>query len=810
MRNTQLKDWAVITPISVLTFLIFSGAYQLIDFTFLWHSDTAYFTFHKLSIIKQSLSEVPSIPFLNRFEAGGVSLFHAGSVDLTSFFFLRWFGVLDYQITLAFFYVSFSLVTFFLLVRNLGCSREAALIASSFWALNAFNLNYANEHVYAIFHVAVPLSLLAIKWILGRPEHQWLWFIGLVVSNGALLLTGRWALLQYCFVAYILWCFSGGYPWRRISTVIFYVFASLVLAFCVTSFFSVPYLLETIGDTYRAHQQLPPKYAHWLRLFLDHLAPGLSHNSASYFTPAVLIPLAVIGYVIPSSIRFFCLLTFVAFILFTHPFGLFSLIQKLPFQSGNVVTIRFVFFYYLGFALALALGIDHVLGRRSQMSAHVSRILQFSAQHLVSVIVVIVAVVLVVSLSSKFETPLHSLVLQLFPLQNPFAGPVKTAFGLSVAICISALVFSLILRIQVRKVSLYLFPILLFFIVLILVAAADYVPQLRVIHLVNFALFFFFWFLIKTNRAIGRPTILGFLLIYTVVFSITFNSLHSYPEYDMLKVRTQQTGNWKDLAEFLNGRVHQGPFRIAADHDSIVRLASAGFVAEELGYFLPLPPTAIVDFFVKKNGIRAGPAPAHKSRPSKTFREGNVRYYVRLTEAESGGLDLSSANDFELVFSQGPIRLYEDKRVSPRLVFDSQSTESAAFRSCSNRELHNRSEAQELNLASCGSVIALKRYESGVYGFNVSSTAEGVLVVASRFNDNWTFTVNSNEVYPLRVNDFFIGIPITKGVSEVLGIYKIPAFGYMFLLSVGTSLALVFAALYLFARSYRTRGGLDA
>ena len=201
-----LKDQVLVVIMGTITFLALLSGYLFFDFSFLWHSDTAYYTFHKLSIIKESLGEsrALSVPLLNRFEGGGVSLLHAGSVDLTSFIFLRWVDVLPFQIVLAFFYVSLSQVTFFLLARSLKCSQGAALIASSFWAFNAYNLNYANEHVYAIFHIAVPFALLAIKQILESARHQPLWIIGLALSNSALFLTGRWALLQYCVVAY--WC----------------------------------------------------------------------------------------------------------------------------------------------------------------------------------------------------------------------------------------------------------------------------------------------------------------------------------------------------------------------------------------------------------------------------------------------------------------------------------------------------------------------------------------------------------------------------------------------------------------------------
>ena len=587
------------------------------------------------------------------------------------------------------------------------------------------------------------------------------------------------------------------------------VFASLLSAVCLTSFFSVPYFFETIVDSYRSAQDIPPKYVHWLRLLVDHLAPGLSGNSASYFTPIILIPFAVLGYIVPSSVRLFCLATFAAFVLLAHPFGLFSLVQKLPFQAGNVVTIRFVFFYYLGFALALAFGLDHVMHRKAQISQRVKQIFRISISHLFCTIIAIVMTISMIILLHDFEIPLYFFVLQQFPIQNSFFGPVISTFGLSALVCSIALVISLTFRIDVSRVSLYLFPALLSFNILILAAVLDHVPELKSVHLFNFAISFLFLVLFRKEEYFGRPVLVGFLIVYTISASLVFNSLQSSQIYDLTKTSKTSDIHWEEVANFLNEKTVQKPFRVAGNHDSITRLAKAGFIAEELGYFLPLPPSSIVDFFVNMNGIPAGPAPKQKDLPSKAFRDGNVRYYIRVASTENREQAALFPRGFDLVFSQGPINIYEDKQANPRLAVDSPSTEFAAYQSCLVKEHQTESEMSALIRRPCDSVITLKHYDSGSYDLNVSSPAEGVLVIADRFDDNWNFTVNSKKVSLIKINEFFIGIPIDKGVSEVLGIYKIPALGYMLLLSGVTFLTFVLFLFYLLARNNR-RLGLSA
>ena len=807
VRITLLKDWVVVVIMGTLTFLVLLSGYLFFDFSFLWHSDTAYYTFHKLSIIKESLGEsrAPTVPLLNRFEGGGVSLLHAGSVDLTSFIFLRWIDVLPFQIVLAFFYVSLSQVTFFLLVRSLKCSQGAALIASSFWAFNAYNLNYANEHVYAIFHLAVPFALLAIKQILESARHQPLWVIGLALSNSALFLTGRWALLQYCVIAYLVWCTHGSNSPKKVVVTVILVLATFLIAFFLSAFFSIPYLFETILDSTRSVRDDSPKYVHWLRLLVDHIAPGLSHDSASYFTPIVLLPFAVLGYLLPSPIRFFCLTTFLAFLFLAHPFGLFTLIQQLPFQAGNVVTIRFVFFYYLGFALALGFGIDHILNRKNQISERVTSIFRNSIYYVCGAIISIVVTVSIISVTHGTGVPPYLSVLEYLPIKNDFFGPVKTVFGLTGLSCSIALLVARASGVDFCRVSLYLLPTLLSLNFLVLVAVLDHVPRLEMIHLIHFAFVFALFFFYVRKQAISRRIVVGVLLAYTIGFSIAFNSSSSYREYDLTKTDERAASDWQSAANFLKQKTAEKPFRIAGDHESIVRLAKAGFLGEELGYFLPLPPKSIVNFFVDKNVIPAGPAPTQKDRPSRSFRQGNVKYYVRVVSGKKPGIDVSYSNSLELVFARGLIRIYEDKRVRSRLSFLPSTFLPNTSQSCVRGTFSNGSTHHPGNHESCDAELKLRKDEPGLYKITVSAPTRGLLMLSNRFDKNWIFTVNSRTVDPIKLEDFFIGIPLNRGVSEINGTFKVAAFHSLILLSLATFLALVFYGIYSFVRDQPPR-----
>jgi hypothetical protein len=795
----NLRDWQIITLISCCLFLLFLFAYQIFDFHFLFHSDTAYFTFHKLSIIKHVSSEGDLFPLYNRFEGAGVPLFPAGSVDPAAFLFLRWFKVLDYQVVSGFFYVAWSFVSFYFLLRELKCSIAASLAGSFIWALNAFNLNYANEQVYAIFHIVVPFSLLAIKRLLHKHSNRFLWFPLLVIATGFLLLTGRWALVQYCFVFYVFWSVSFSNSWASASRIVGSLFLVLFCAFFLTCYFSYPYIFEVILSSYRSSEPASPKYVHWLRLLLDHLAPGLSSDAASYFTPLVFIPFAVLGYWTPSRIRIFCLITLLVFIFLSHDFGIFSLIQKLPLQSGNVVTIRFVFFYYLGFAIAAAVGFDRFFANWPLPTQRMRSVFESSAITIALLLASLIIIALVFSAHREWIDEIRDLALRHPPLLNPIIGPVKTLFGLSAFTLLLVGGIAYFRPTYRRTVVLSGGTAIYFSNVSILLLIQNHTPDISAVHFLSFASYIAFLFVVfRTYFAIHRIVTFAFLIAYTIVFSILFNAKMADPEYDLIATHDVDAKTWSEIGDLISQETK--PFRVAAEHESVVRLAIAGINIEEIGYYLPLPPTSLVDFFSELLQIPSGPAPARKSIASNFYRLGNVKYYVISATSKDRASEFLLSDEYKLVFSQDNFYVFEDILSFPRVSFvtqylvregsrpvDSMLEREDDLEFFRNHVLLDQPPHVSIKQSSAGETsIALNKYSSGVYDISLSTTKDGVLIIADRFDRNWHFTVDGISVKHISANQFFVGIPILSGDHEIHGTYRLAATKAKLLVSVAT------------------------
>ena len=168
--------------------------------------------------------------------------------------------------------------------------------------------------------------------------------------------------------------------------------------------------------------------------------------------------------------------------------------HKIPFQAGNVVTVRFVFFYYLGFALALGFGIDHILSRKTKISERVTSIFGNSIYHVCGAIISIILTVSIISVTHGAGVSPYLSVLEQFPIKNDFFGPVMTVFGMTGLSCSLAILVSRASGVDFCRVSLYLLPTLLSLNFLVLVAVLDHVPRLEMIHLIHFAFFFALFF----------------------------------------------------------------------------------------------------------------------------------------------------------------------------------------------------------------------------------------------------------------------------------------------------------------------------
>ena len=815
-RVSRLPGSVIAFSILLGTFFLFLFAYKVHGFNFLWNSDTAYFTFHKLSIIKKILSDPDALLLHNRFEGAGVPLFHAGSVDPMAFILLRWMEVLDFQITLAFFYVSLSSVSIYLLLKKINCSTYASLVGSLAWALNAFNLNYANEHVYGVFHVVVPFSLLVITHLSRKNANVFFWFPLFVMTSGLILLTGRWALVQYSFAFYVLWSIFCTPSWRNCAKLMTFLVAGLTLAFLLTGFFSLPYLTETISLTYRSSEFGSPKYVHWLRLLLDHLAPGLSHSPASIYTPLVLIPFAVIGYFSPSRFRSFCVITLLVFIFFSHPFGLFPLLQEFPLQAGNVVTIRFILFYYLGLSIAISVGFDHFFSYKARLPEAVQKLFYLSNWAITLLLGAILTVTLIFFVFGASTDRLHALALGAPPLNNSFLGPIKTLFGLSALTIFVTFIFGLFLTKHRVRIILYVVALLYIVNVLLLLLLIGHQPHLAFAHILSFCGFFIFLALIRHGPITSRRTVTFLcLLIYTSCFTLIFNAYMSDSRYDLMATRSQESESWTKAGKLLQAQT--APFRIAADHESIVRLALNGTNIEELGYFLPLPPKDLVGFFSQLNRIPAGPSPKVKNLPTPFFRLTNTRYY--LLKAKAGGAKhvFNKSDEFRLFFADENLLIYEDLLSFPRFSFVTQYKVISHTKTVES--LHKLTKTMDwfqnnvvlsekletpLELGeSTHSQINVVHHSSGVYDISLDVGSDGLLVIADRYDENWRFKVNGASVSPLLANGFSIALPIKSGVSKIQGRYIVPSQQGLWLLGTAIFFSLFTSILWGVRRRYR-------
>jgi hypothetical protein len=788
IKPTQ-KDYVVIGCSAAITLLSLFLLYFSIDFHFLINPDTATYSFQKYEVIYESFKN-GRFPFINRFEGGGIPMFLAGSLDPIAFLGLRWLNPGNYLVLSGFVYVTLSVVSQYLLLRNLNFTQSASLVGSFLWGFNAFNLYYAHEQMFAIFLVCLPMALVAINKIIQQSEKALLWVMVLIFLTGFELLTGRWALIQYSFLIYLLWAVILSEGIRTRLKLLMLLFVVGVTAFLLTSFFSVPYLLETIAGTYRSTESVYPRHPHWLRLLVEQFYPGSTPDGSSYFTPLVVIPFAVIALSDRTRVRLFCIVLALFFLLFAHDFKLFQLIQQLPFQSGNRVAVRFVIFYYLALSIMVASGYDKLFaswGSQSILKEYFSKVAGVTLAFSIPIAVAMGFFILL----SGIEQDIAGEILQTFPLRNSVAGPIDTLFLISLLAFVLTLLLAKLLP-NIFKLSIVVGLVFANYGAVIIIVALPISGEIQLnwIHVLSFLICLGLFLLVRCKQdSISKPLFSVLLILYIVGFSTTYNLIAQNPSMKDLIAATYTSE--ADTFSTLN-KLSEKPFRIWRGSDMLQRVHFPRYQIEDINYFTPLPNRNLISFFRELVQLKAGVSVrVQKAHFSNFLRLANVRYYFLKNNENDPVVDRMLRNGFVEVPVNSNYLVLEDTKVFDRFRMVSHfevipgDGDAIQFLKQKADDLNYFRKTVVLNYpATVGHSgdknskykIQIKDYGSGHYRLETVSDRGGILIIADRFDKNWQFKVDGKYLDPLKANFFFIGLPLDPGDHIIEAEYS-PASG---------------------------------
>jgi len=816
LKNIFRGDVLVIGVVSIFILLVAIILYGALDFHFKFSGDTVFYTFLKYQYIHESLSE-GYFPFLNRFEGAGVPLFLSGSLDPMAYILLRWVNPDNYLVLAGFVYVILSIISMYSLLRSMTFTQNAALVGAFVWSFNAFNLQYAHEHVYAIFHIGLPISLIAIKKIVQREDTTILWSSMLVLVTACELLTGRWALVQYSFFIYFIWAFIWSGDRSDLFRLVIILLFVGVSSFALVSFFSVPYLYETINQTYRSTHLLNPSHPHWLRLIVDHFYPRDHVGSDSYFTPLVIIPLAIVGLSVRSRLKIVCLIFGIIYLLLGHDFKIYQLIQQLPFQSGNRVAVRFVIFYYLALSIMVSFGYDQLLATKNNETIKWSR---FNKANLVTLalIIPIAGAALFFFLDNKFALNLAALLLYRLPLQNEYFGPIETLFATSATLILIIYLCSRALASMYRSFVL-IGSILVIYTLCICVLALSIgeTTQLQQLNVLGFLVFLGIGFYVrKRGPTISRQLYTVLLIGYIVGFGVTYN-LMPIKSRNVVQELTAEVykGHVSMLAKL--HELSDRRFRITSNYEMPQRIYFSEHQIEDINYHLPLPDRRMLQYFSELIDVKAGVSSQRIVHASNFLRLANVRYYFLRINTRKEKIKELMDQGFSLVAKNKMFFVLEDKSTFNRyrlvstfeVIENDKSTVTFLKQNSTNFEYFetsvvlNQSPGIEPSLFSnVNDEVQVLEYGSGHYRLKVDSAIDSILVIGDRFDRNWEFKVDNEPINQLRANLFFTGIPIKAGTHTIEANYAGKSVIRWVPLSIVVFLCLVAAVCFEFRQNF--------
>lgn len=96
-------------------------------------------------------------------------------------------------------------------------------------------------------------------------------------------------------------------------------------------------------------------------------------------------------------------------------------------------------------------------------------------------------------------------------------------------------------------------------------------------------------------------------------------------------------------------------------------------------------------------------------------------------------------------------------------------------------------------------------FDSGTVSGSVSTENDGFLVLSVPFSENWKFTVNGEEVAPLKLGDTLMVLPLPAGENQISGKYTIPYLKAGIIISVLGVFAVIAAAILTYNKRIRDK-----
>lgn len=816
------KDRTKIIIVGIAFFTILIAIYYLFGFKFLFHVDTLLMSYIKLSMFKEGITK-NIIPFWNPYEGAGVPLMFMGSMDINSIFLLKWLSIRDYMVILGFLYICLIISFQYLFLKGIRCSDGAAILGSFIWGVNAFFLIYAHEFVYSLIGMFIPIGLLSIKNIMDRKNNIF-WIIVFICITAVQFTTGRWALIQYLSLVYSIWIIINCYDHRKgsylaqIKRVIrgnIFLVTAFGLSFLLSAFFTLPYL-ETISSTYRSLVPNPPKQGDWLVLLVGHFFPYLGMDAGHQYIPLIIIPFAIIGFVSRTRLQIFCIILSLLYLLFAFDFHLFQFIQKLPFQSGNVNTVRLVLFLYLSLSIMSALGFDRCFMSSSEQER--VKYLQIFKKTVIIFILMFIAV-FIASLTLRKMSFFNALFFNgegnIYDniRQNNY---IKLFKIILVAFFITYIVSLGFIGKIVKRHKWFLIiltSILFYFVAIIIIRLTrTAMPLPNIVHFLSIMAFIWIMYILYkgidffSNRCIYAS---GLICLYCIVFCIMFNKIANPLDYEGKFKEELHAGIVKKL-KMLSSE-EEAPYRILASKDVFKRQTHFGLVGlETFNYYLPLPPYNLYRYFRDLTGNMALTTSLVDKVFSTFFSLANVKYIILSRQGLDENLhklkNPHEINGYKLLYEDNEYLLFKDENCFDRfrMVYDYKVIDDddrmIAFMKSKEADTEFWGKVvvldQDVDIADKGTlmndaVVNLIEHNQNKYLLTTRSDSDGILVISNRFDKNWHAKIDSNEEKILKANYLFMAVRVPAGEHLIELSYNNKRFSMGCWISLSTLVALV-------------------